>query len=1448
VILGLALSHYGASVAGAALSVPLVIKESGGYPATNWPVTVVVPLPYGVYTNTSAMVVRDAGGAAVPAQFEVLNRWVGRDASIRHVAAHFQASVGPYTGPGTGTNVYSLCDNGPGMFATTLCVSNQTDEVVVQTGPLKFTVDKRHFNILDEVFLDANSNGVFEAGERMMSNSTNDGAILVTWQGQVRRDAWRTNITVVVEESGPVRAVIKVFSPTHFVSTNDHTHGFAARIYAWAGQPYIKVDYQLQNGALNTDLSWPLYFDSWGLNFNLAVTGAAEVAIGLGTNGIWQSVTNSVALRQTFHNTGHVVGASSAPIQTFDQADGWMSLHQGGKAIGVFLRHFWQAWPHGLRYTNGLLRVELFPEWSCQFFATNNTGPKTFTSTGWYWLEDMQATFKEVLLHFHAAPLATNELRRIAAQMAYPPVPVIPLAWYRTTRATFDLDGYVPPGTPTDSDTSRLPAYYAPDWIPEGDYRFGWDNYYLDEPIRKYGTATTGGWPGSAGSRFLAVGNPAFYHDAERKALAELNVRPHWIPGYDHDRDFDRLRLTTAPYAGQSWRRFDGHGYPWLAAPYLAGTALDACPRDDQHGWYQHMRDWYHLSANLWVRDWYEFVAQFRHTSLLRTSPYEELAGRARGHALAHALAAYRSTGNPDILDHFATEVRALRADQFQHGGRYDADKAGGPSGASWQAGYVGRAVLDYMFEIQGSRSREWAEAFNFIAGLVDWNKNHANFSYYLNAFTETNVPSSSTGLIMVDLQAWYALATGDSNAMRQTFLYVTNGILGGEMPAGDFASWTGQYEARQWLALTNAVAAGRAFIAPPPIPVFTATAETGRVTFRWQGMPGGRRYHFCWSDKEISLAHTLNTNYINWWAAETTLTNVATAGGENLELSVASSLPAGTPLSACVFYFDSNHNMSVKTEIVRPPQADFAGAPLRGAAPLTVMFTNQTLRQITSSRWAFGDGAVSNTLHATHTYSTAGDYTVSLTVSNAAGSNTLARSAYVHVVPPGMPIADFGWSTNRGPAPLTVQFTNLSLGVILTNAWAFGDGSTATAVNPQHTFATAGVYTVTLVAYSAAGSDTCRVASCIAALPPPPMAQFSAFPVSGGYPLAVQFTNLTAGVATNWAWTFGDGGSSVARDPQHLYAATGAYTVALTATGPGGSHTETKAAYIAVLPEQGDDYRPAAGHDDANQEHAAVTVGESFIYLGYSRDMLAGFRFPGVHLPASSVVTRAYIQFASTSGRSDPAFAIIRAQKSASPAPFAAAASNLSARPVTDAFVEWTIPAWEYNGQGEAQRTPDLAPIIREVVSGPAWTNGSALAFLLASSGNYGEQGMRHAWSYEYAASENRLERAARLHIEYQTNVNVSGFAFRATALTNSVMLRWTDPARCGLAGWHALVRAATNGYPAAPTSGAFVVSTTNAWYYETGLENNVTRYYTIWLSFDGTNWVAPNDSIITK
>jgi PKD repeat protein len=162
-------------------------------------------------------------------------------------------------------------------------------------------------------------------------------------------------------------------------------------------------------------------------------------------------------------------------------------------------------------------------------------------------------------------------------------------------------------------------------------------------------------------------------------------------------------------------------------------------------------------------------------------------------------------------------------------------------------------------------------------------------------------------------------------------------------------------------------------------------------------------------------------------------------------------------------------------------PVAQFSATPLSGPPPLTVTFTDLSINYPTSWSWDFGDGATSTAQNPTHAYSEPGTYDVSLTVSNEADSNTHTRSNYINVY--GMH-ADFMATPVKGTLPLTVTFTDLSVGIGIPGptswAWDFDDGGSSTEQHPVHTYIETGTFTVTLTVSNTVSSDTMVDVNCV--------------------------------------------------------------------------------------------------------------------------------------------------------------------------------------------------------------------------------------------------------------------------------------------------------------------------------------------------------------------------------
>jgi PKD repeat protein len=153
---------------------------------------------------------------------------------------------------------------------------------------------------------------------------------------------------------------------------------------------------------------------------------------------------------------------------------------------------------------------------------------------------------------------------------------------------------------------------------------------------------------------------------------------------------------------------------------------------------------------------------------------------------------------------------------------------------------------------------------------------------------------------------------------------------------------------------------------------------------------------------------------------------------------------------------------------------ADFTPSTTQtGDKPYTVAFTDASTGYITSRLWTFGDGATSTDVSPSHTYTTRGTYDVSLMVTGvgSGNTNTKTRTGLVVVKEPA-PVAGFSGTPLSGNAPLTVQFTDASSGVINSRLWDFGDGTTSTEVSPSHIYTTTGAKTVKLTVYGPDYSD----------------------------------------------------------------------------------------------------------------------------------------------------------------------------------------------------------------------------------------------------------------------------------------------------------------------------------------------------------------------------------------
>lgn len=237
-------------------------------------------------------------------------------------------------------------------------------------------------------------------------------------------------------------------------------------------------------------------------------------------------------------------------------------------------------------------------------------------------------------------------------------------------------------------------------------------------------------------------------------------------------------------------------------------------------------------------------------------------------------------------------------------------------------------------------------------------------------------------------------------------------------------------------------------------------------------------------------------------------------------------------------------------------------------SAPLSVNFTNTAVGGV-SYMWYFGDGDSSSLANPSHTYSTPGNYTVSLSIANGQGcTNVVTQTNYIGV---GQINAAFTVDSFEGCTPMLVRFTNNSSSdvPIVSYQWNFGDNSpVAGGANPQHNYTVSGTYQPTLVITDASGCVDSAVLSDDIVVGNALIPDFVGDPLVQCVNQPVSFTNNTQGFDNNtlWLWEFGDGVNSTLQNPIHAYSDTGIYTITLTVINEGCRTDTQRVDYVLIV------------------------------------------------------------------------------------------------------------------------------------------------------------------------------------------------------------------------------------------------------------------------------------------
>jgi len=244
------------------------------------------------------------------------------------------------------------------------------------------------------------------------------------------------------------------------------------------------------------------------------------------------------------------------------------------------------------------------------------------------------------------------------------------------------------------------------------------------------------------------------------------------------------------------------------------------------------------------------------------------------------------------------------------------------------------------------------------------------------------------------------------------------------------------------------------------------------------------------------------------------------------------------------------SHTTTRKIEIT-DPAANFSITETKGCAPYTLLIEENS-QDAVAWEWSAPGATIANPAaqQPSIIYNTFGTYSdVQLIITDVNDCrDTILSTETISV---GRAVSDFSLDITGGCSPLTVNFSedaSSEFGTIESWEWTFGANlGTSTDPNPTFTFTEAGLHNVKLVVTDNWGCQkTKNIVGAVEVTDP--VANFTADSLGCTW-AEITFANSSQGVALNHLWDFGDGETSVEKNPTHLYTTEGVYTVCLTVT-----------------------------------------------------------------------------------------------------------------------------------------------------------------------------------------------------------------------------------------------------------------------------------------------------------
>lgn len=382
---------------GKAIRVPLTVKDWVNVNHIRSPVTSGIPLPLGEIKSADQLQIVTAGGKQTPAQFRALAWWP--DKSIRWVLCDFQADV-----KAGGSSRYYLVSKPARKSRSLLNLQETKQAITVDTGAMRFRVSRSRQSLVEQVTL---AGRPLSAG----AESKDIGFIVSDAAGKKYQSAVEPPRSVVVEEKGPMRVVVKV-DGTLKLPGGRPGPSYTARIHAYGGKSFLRVHLVLKNHGGN------LGFADLRLRTRLAATGKLSYAFGSADKPHKGSLAKGE--RRALDHTGKITD-SAKQLASLKGPAHWCDLSGPAGGVTTAMMYFRENAPKALEVAgDGVADVVLLPR-------QKNRKSHSFRA-------GLHKTH-ELFYYFHRPGARDADLRDTVAALRYPLHATAPATWYRDTMA-----------------------------------------------------------------------------------------------------------------------------------------------------------------------------------------------------------------------------------------------------------------------------------------------------------------------------------------------------------------------------------------------------------------------------------------------------------------------------------------------------------------------------------------------------------------------------------------------------------------------------------------------------------------------------------------------------------------------------------------------------------------------------------------------------------------------------------------------------------------------------------------------------------------------------------------------------------------------------------------------------------------------------------------------------